>query len=131
MGKQLIPRDSDFYKHNKIDCAHCPVGHFCCTLKVKLSRWDRLRIFLARGLRTKTYADKLFDNKGWGIRLVNGDCYFLKRDGSKAYCTIYNARPNICRTFPHFFEDIKDCRDVVKRWTLKSMTIKHEKDSSS
>lgn len=120
MGEQLI----DFYKHKSIDCAHCPVGHFCCTLKVKLSMWDRVRIFLATGLRTRTYADKFFDNKGWGIRLVKGDCYFLKREGSKAYCTIYKARPTICRTFPHFFEDVNDCRDIVKKWTLKSMDVK-------
>ena len=115
---ELIIQEKDFYKHKNIDCAHCPVGHFCCTLKVKLSYRDRLRIFLAKGLRTKSYADRLFDNSGWGIRLVNGDCFFLKRDGEKAFCTIYNARPAICRQFPHFFEDIKDCSDVVNRWKI-------------
>ncbi len=69
------------------------------------------------GLQTKKYADRLFDDSGWGIRLVNSDCYFLKRlPEGKAYCTIYNARPKICRQFPHFFEDIKDCRDIVRTW---------------
>lgn len=112
-----VPPDKTFYKHKNIDCAHCPVGHFCCTLKVKLSFWDRMRILLHKGLRTKTYADRLFDESGWGIKLVNGDCYFLKRlPEGKAFCTIYNARPKICRQFPHFFEDIKDCRDIVKKW---------------
>ena len=77
---------------------------------------DRIRIFFATRMRTKTYADRLFDNSGWGIKLVNGDCYFLKRDGTKAFCSIYNARPKICRQFPHFYEDVNDCRDIVKRW---------------
>src|SRR3989338_9711329 len=111
-----LPPDKTFYKHKNIDCAQCPVGHFCCTLKVRLSFWDRIRIFLHKGLRTKTYADRLFDGSGWGIKLVNDDCYFLKRlPEGKAFCTIYNARPKTCRQFPHFFEDIKDCRDIVKR----------------
>ena len=115
-----LPLESDFYKHKNIDCANCPVGNFCCTLKVRLSFLDRIRILFATGMRTKEYADRLFDNSGWGIKLVekeNGrDCYFLKREGSKAFCTIYSARPKICRQFPHFFEDIKDCRDIVRKW---------------
>ena len=119
LGTFLImttPKNDEFYKHRNIDCANCPVGNFCCTLKVKLSFADRLRILLKKGLRTKEYADQLIDDSGWGIKLVNGDCYFLKRDGDKAYCTIYDARPKICRKFPHFFEDINDCRDIVKNW---------------
>ncbi len=112
-----VPNEQDFYKHKNIDCANCPVGNFCCTLKVKLSIWDRLRIFTHTGLKTKEYADKLFDNSGWGIKLVNGDCFFLQREpNGKAFCKIYNARPKVCRQFPHFFEDIKDCRDIVKKW---------------
>lgn len=115
--EQKLPKEKEYYKHKNIDCAHCPVGNFCCTLKVRLSWMDRMRIFLHTGLRTKKYADRLFDESGWGIKLEDGNCFFLKRlpDG-KAYCRIYNARPMICRQFPHFFEDINDCRDIVKRW---------------
>src|SRR3989344_721530 len=99
-----IPSDSSFYKHKNIDCANCPVGNFCCTLKVKLSLIDRLRIYFATGMCTRTYANRLFDNSGWGIKLVDTgrpqrDCYFLKRDGTKAFCSIYNSRPKICRQF--------------------------------
>lgn len=123
--EQNIPRPDQFYRHNNIDCSHCPVGHFCCTLKVRLSFRDRLRIFLHTRMRTKTYAERLLDDSGWGIKLVNGDCYFLKRtkehstshdNGDHAYCTIYSARPKICRQFPHFYEDVSDCREIVKRW---------------
>jgi Fe-S-cluster containining protein len=48
---------------------------------------------------------------------LDGDCHFLRRpkDG-KPFCSIYNARPDICRKFPHFYEDINDCRDIVKNW---------------
>ena len=118
MGKSMSLPVTQFYKHNNIDCSHCPVNNFCCTLKVKLSVKDRLRIFWHHRLWTKQYADRLFDNRGWGIKLVDGDCFFLRRprDGKPAYCSIYDARPDICRKFPHFYEDISDCRDVVKRW---------------
>ena len=112
--------DSEFYKHNNIDCANCPVGNFCCTLKVKLTLKDRLRIFFHTGLRAKQYADRLFDDSGWGIKLEGGDCYFLKRpQNGKAYCSIYKSRPDICRKFPHFYEDINDCRDILKSWKRK------------
>ena len=112
-----LSHKTQFYKHNNIDCSNCPVNNFCCTLKVRLSMKDRLRIFWHHRLRTKQYADKLFDNSGWGIKLVNGDCFFLKRPKDKpAYCSIYNARPDICKKFPHFYEDINDCRDIVSKW---------------
>ena len=114
------PLPEAFYKHRNIDCNNCPVGTFCCTLKVRLSLRDRLRILFHTGLRTRQYADRLFDGNGWGIRLVKGDCYFLKRlPEGKAFCTIYNARPSICRKFPHFFEDINDCRDIVRKWSRR------------
>jgi Fe-S-cluster containining protein len=105
-----------YYKHNNIDCGNCPVGQFCCTLKVKLSLFDRLKIFIFEGLRVREYADKLMTQKGWGIKLENGDCHFLKRDGEKAWCSIYKSRPSVCRQFPHFFEQVNDCRDIVKKW---------------
>jgi Fe-S-cluster containining protein len=113
MDKLIV---ADFYKHNKIDCGNCPVGNFCCTLKVRLSFWDRVRIFFMTGRRTTQYADRLFDNSGWGIKL-DGDCHFLERPkNGKAFCRIYKARPTICRKFPHFYEDVNDCRDIVKKW---------------
>ena len=118
----IIPSNDSFYKPKNIDCSHCRVGQFCCTLKVKLSFLDRARIFIYHGLRTRTYADRLFDGSGWGIRLIKGNCFFLQREpDGKAFCTIYNARPKICRQFPHFFEDIKDCRDIVKVWKRKGV----------
>jgi hypothetical protein len=70
----------EYYKHNNIDCGNCPVGQFCCTLKVKLSLFDRLKIFLFEGLRVKEYADKLMTQKGWGIRLDGNGVLFISRD---------------------------------------------------
>jgi len=109
MGKTI-----KFYSDSKIDCSKCPVNNFCCTLKVKLSLFDRLRIFLGTGKTAKQYAEKPFNR--WETKLVNGDCTFLKRNkDTKSYCTIYKYRPTVCRRFPHFYQEIKDCSDFVKK----------------
>jgi Fe-S-cluster containining protein len=115
----LPPSKDGYYKKDNIDCGACPVGQFCCTLKVKLSFLDRMRIRLKNRIPLRRYADRLLDNSGWGINLVNGDCYFLERSNGKAFCKIYSSRPKICREFPHFFEEINDCRDIVKKWKRK------------
>lgn len=38
---------------------------------------------------------------------ANGDCTFLKRDGGKAYCSIYDVRPLQCRTWPFWSGNLK------------------------
>lgn len=37
----------------------------------------------------------------------DGDCVFLKRDGKKTYCGIYEVRPLQCRTWPFWSINLK------------------------
>lgn len=44
----------------------------------------------------------------------NGDCEFLGRDeAGRAYCTVYHARPEQCRTWPFWGSNLKSRRAWV------------------
>ena len=58
---------------------------------------------------------------GRGNKLVllskpNGDCIFLRRIGTLAYCTIYPERPFVCRLYPFHvrLSPLKDAGDERK-----------------
>ena len=36
-----------------------------------------------------------------------GDCIFLRRDGGKPWCAIYEVRPTQCRTWPFWSENLR------------------------
>ena len=38
---------------------------------------------------------------------ANGDCVFLKREGGKALCSVYEARPSQCRTWTFWSENVE------------------------
>ena len=79
----------------KFRCLDCG---YCCTLKVKLSLIEFLKIYI-HGFRN-------FYSKNSRKELViksrkNGDCHFLDRSkNSKTKCLIYNLRPKMCREYP-------------------------------
>lgn len=75
-------------------CERC--GH-CCTLRVRLSFFELLRILL-RGYRDFTVKD--MKGRNCIKQLENKDCYFLIRKGKKTACKIYAIRPNMCREYP-------------------------------
>lgn len=75
-------------------CKRCG---YCCSLKVKLSLVDILRLWIG-GFRLKNYADKNPVNEIC-VRMVGKDCYFLRRNGKKSYCIAYKYRPKICRNY--------------------------------
>jgi uncharacterized protein len=74
---------------------HCTRCSYCCTLRVKLSFIDYLRIFLA-GYRRFTIKNAA------GQRCIkqreNKDCIFLDRNPIR--CKIYKIRPKMCREYP-------------------------------
>ena len=71
---------------------------YCCTLIVKLSLFDILRIMRA-GYKRKDFMER--NLKGQAIlKMNNGDCCFLERKGKKTKCKIYESRPKICRVYP-------------------------------
>lgn len=48
----------------------------------------------------------------------DGDCIFLKRDGEKSYCSIYDVRPLQCRTWPFWTENLRS----VDSWNRAALT---------
>lgn len=78
----------------KFNCKRCG---YCCTLIPKISILEMLRIWL-KGFSNFSTKD------GSGrrcIKIINGDCYFLKRDGKTTTCKIYKIRPKVCKDFPN------------------------------
>ena len=85
---------------------------YCCTLRVRLSLLDIIRIMQA-GYRKRDFLEK--DLKGRNvIKMVKGKCYFLHRKNKKARCKIYEHRPRICREFPFNHKGVKDCSELKK-----------------
>lgn len=45
---------------------------------------------------------------GWELsRRENGDCIFIREEGKGERCTIYEARPMLCSTYPFYMEEGK------------------------
>ena len=40
---------------------------------------------------------------------ANGDCVFLKNEGGHYACSVYEARPDLCRSYPSSAVQIKFC----------------------
>ena len=86
--------------------SNCKRCGYCCTLRVRLSQLDILRI-TRLGHKKKDFIEK--DARGKPcIKIINNDCYFLKRKNKKTSCTIYNARPKVCRQYPSELQ-LKEC----------------------
>ncbi len=84
-------------------CKRCG---YCCTLRARLRLVDIFKI-MNLGHKKKEFVDK--DAKGRSfIKLINGDCYFLRKKGKKTSCKIYNTRPKVCRQYPSELQ-IKEC----------------------
>ena len=75
----------------KFKCIKCS---YCCTLKVKLSFIEYLRILLNghRNFSTKNFKGEKV------IKQINNDCFFLKRNPNG--CRIYSIRPSMCKNYP-------------------------------
>lgn len=83
---------------------------YCCTLRVKLSWLDILRIMLAK---ERGFAVKGTDGKRY-IKMIGSKCYFLTKKNGKPFCRIYNYRPRACRIYPYFNRDVKNCDELKK-----------------
>ncbi len=80
-------------KRSKFKCIKC--GE-CCRLKFKLKKSDIER--LERGKIDWTR----FVDEDWKLKVVNGNCIFLKKKNGKEICSIYKFRPSVCREWPFF-----------------------------
>jgi len=64
----------------------------CCTYLAKLYPEDIKRLNDAGKTDYMTWLGC--------IKLKNGDCMFLVRDGNAARCSVYEIRPRVCRQYP-------------------------------
>ena len=100
----------------KFKCERCG---YCCTLRVRLSFLELLRI-ISRGYKKKDFAVKDMKKRNCIRQHENGDCYFLVRKGRKTSCKIYDIRPKMCRAYPGYIKG--KCKSVnpAVRASLKS-----------
>jgi Fe-S-cluster containining protein len=83
----------------KIDCTTC--GNCCVRLKSSLTVQDIKRLSNTLQLKENEFIDKYTVNEDGDIFLKNLPCDFLK----DKKCTIYNDRPEDCRSFPNLHKN--------------------------
>ena len=136
--------DSDFYaKGLRFECTGC--GE-CCRARNGKPSWVYVTIDerrrLARHLKISTSAfTRRYCSKTLGffhLKNPNQDCLFL--DGAR--CTVYEARPGQCRTFPFWRENMSDkawngpiareCEGINKgrRWTREEIEERLKDEAS-
>jgi Fe-S-cluster containining protein len=85
------------------NCSTCPA--YCCSYdRIEVSKRDLLRIARHFGISYKQ-AEKRYTKIAWGDRVLRHKkdhifkhvCEFLDQDERR--CTIYDARPSVCRGY--------------------------------
>ena len=80
------------YKNQaNFNCIRCGL---CCAPTVTPTEKDIQRIEKSLG------KDRSFFMEGSSLKKMNGFCMFLKRESGENVCSIYKARPSICRQWP-------------------------------
>lgn len=77
----------------------------CCRISPKLGRED-IRKILKKGIE-KDYFIEMIRGKTY-MKIKNDKCVFLRKNGKKYACKIYDSRPKICREYPSLI--VADCR---------------------
>jgi Fe-S-cluster containining protein len=81
----------------------------CCTYKVELSHKDIDRISHVTELNPEDFVIATYGSRNWidAIRRIDDPirkksyCMFIRwKDKTISYCSIYENRPHICRSFP-------------------------------
>ena len=96
---------TDHKKRSYYDCTKCPA--YCCSIydRVQVTKRDLKRLAKHFGISEETAAErhtKMYQKERILRRkkdpIFGLACKFL--DPETRRCTIYNGRPNVCRTFP-------------------------------
>jgi Fe-S-cluster containining protein len=111
------PSDKEFLDPKTFKCTKC--GE-CCRPIVKVTEKDIKRIEQTKIKREEFLAfDPLEENpnKKDTLKQNNNVCMFLKRKGEEYFCSIYEHRPDFCRMYPFYKENmkLKDCRPTYLR----------------
>jgi uncharacterized protein len=131
--------DTSFHARGlRFSCTGC--GE-CCRARNGKPSWvyvtldERRRLAAQLKLRTSTFTRRYCEKPGgfWHLRNPTSDCLFL--DGAR--CTVYDARPGQCRTFPFWRENMnerawaaagRDCEGIGQGrvWTRAEIELRLE-----
>lgn len=96
-----------FSYHKKLRCNKCG---YCCTLLLNLTDKDITRI---KEIHNKD--DFIEEHLGRKyMKLIDKKCFFLRKNNKGYYCEIYNNRPQICRIYPSYDREIKECKEHMR-----------------
>lgn len=96
--------NDEFTTINCLECANC-----CKTLGPRLTHSDIERMSGYIKLPVKDFCDNYISVDNDGDYIFNiSPCPFLQSDN---YCSIYDARPRACRTYPH--TDRNNIRGII------------------
>ncbi len=80
----------------QIDCTKC--GNCCRGLLINVEYDDKVKLAAHLGLNEMVFTEKYIETSNGGVSVFNTiPCHFL----SENKCTVYEARPDGCREFPH------------------------------
>ena len=56
------------------------------------------------------------------LRLIDGKCFFLRQNEQGEYlCSAYRSRPNICKIYPSYDQEIRECKEQSRLQILKQL----------
>lgn len=84
---------------------------------VALSADERERLSAHTGLDVSVFAESdRKDEPGHFLKFQkSGSCIFLKEEVGRFICSVYEARPAICRAYPSTLVQDKACGDMWKK----------------
>jgi hypothetical protein len=107
------------FKFDSTACAAC--GGRCCrgTGGYVWVSWAELEAMaVARGMNAglfaKEYARRVQGKLSLQERVINGEHFCCFFDRIACCCTIYDNRPEQCRTFPFWERYQEDCRELLR-----------------
>lgn len=93
----IVTNDFHDEAFKKIDCLKC--ANCCSTSGPLFKNRDIDKLSAELKMRSSQFTDKYLHVDEEGDWVLNSlPCSFLGKDN---YCTVYSARPNACREFPH------------------------------
>lgn len=100
---------------SRIDCTTC--ANCCKEVSPRLSQTDVMRLSEYLGIGIQDFSEKYLETATVGDqqRIRERPCPFLRKN----LCTVYEARPGACRSFPHLHK-----KDFISR-TIQVVTNCH------
>ncbi|HLD06369.1 MAG TPA: YkgJ family cysteine cluster protein [Candidatus Nanoarchaeia archaeon] len=106
---------SEHSYHNNFHCTRCG---YCCTLRVYPSETDIRRLTDA-GHKPEEFLERWLGKES--LRMIDGKCFFLRKEGEEYVCSAYASRPNTCKIYPSYDREITECKEQSRLQILKAL----------